>query len=320
MRFHRRSDLPAGFGDFTEEIASALARMHGPRTAEAYARHACDGIARALKSGAAALYAAEAADGAVHAAALVHERGGTAHLSMLHARAAMRNQGIEQRLAAEIASDLKARGASHILAEFVPAYPLDLSEALEPSGFTAIPRCFMSIESRALAGPPRAPVSRAAAYDPAVSGKVAHCLHRAYDDPESRFLHHELNSMAAIEAFVCDAARGTFGATQRGFGRLIEEDGAAAGVALGCGAGPDAGFVLQVAVDPSHRRKGLATQLLRDLGREFLAAGFTRTSLTVTASNPARILYERLGFRAAAPVTAYVWWRDGGPRAAAAEA
>lgn len=54
--------------------------------------------------------------------------------------------------------------------------------------------------------------------------------------------------------------------------------------------------VTTVYVMPDHRRGGLGTRLFEDLlawGRE---AGCDRCSLNVLAGNPARTLYERLGF------------------------
>lgn len=56
--------------------------------------------------------------------------------------------------------------------------------------------------------------------------------------------------------------------------------------------------VSAVYVVPSHRRSGLGTRLLEHLlawGRE---AGCERCSLNALVGNPARALYERLGFSA----------------------
>jgi GNAT superfamily N-acetyltransferase len=48
---------------------------------------------------------------------------------------------------------------------------------------------------------------------------------------------------------------------------------------------------------PDHRGRGLATRLITHAARELEADGHDAMHLAVTATNPARALYERLGFR-----------------------
>jgi GNAT superfamily N-acetyltransferase len=50
---------------------------------------------------------------------------------------------------------------------------------------------------------------------------------------------------------------------------------------------------------PDHRGQGLATRLITHAARELAADGHAAMHLAVTEGNPARALYERLGFRAA---------------------
>jgi ribosomal-protein-alanine N-acetyltransferase len=76
-----------------------------------------------------------------------------------------------------------------------------------------------------------------------------------------------------------------------------------------------------VAVDPAHRRLGLGTHLIRQVMREAARRGATRATLEVRASNePARRLYETLGFAVAATRAGYythpeedalVLWKEG---------
>jgi [ribosomal protein S18]-alanine N-acetyltransferase len=55
-----------------------------------------------------------------------------------------------------------------------------------------------------------------------------------------------------------------------------------------------------IAVDPAHRRQGIATHLIRRVMREAALKGAVRATLEVRSSNtPARRLYERLGFQVA---------------------
>jgi ribosomal-protein-alanine N-acetyltransferase len=76
-----------------------------------------------------------------------------------------------------------------------------------------------------------------------------------------------------------------------------------------------------LAVAPAVRRRGLATALMRGVIAEAAAAGATKATLEVRASNSAAIgLYERLGFRIAATRPGYyvkpaedalILWREG---------
>lgn len=54
--------------------------------------------------------------------------------------------------------------------------------------------------------------------------------------------------------------------------------------------------VLAVAVETECRGRGVGTLLLRSLIEEVQAAGYPGISLSVDAANPAKRLYERLGF------------------------
>lgn len=48
---------------------------------------------------------------------------------------------------------------------------------------------------------------------------------------------------------------------------------------------------------PEHQGRGLATRLVTHAARELAAEGHEAMHLAVTETNPARTLYERLGFR-----------------------
>jgi ribosomal protein S18 acetylase RimI-like enzyme len=52
-----------------------------------------------------------------------------------------------------------------------------------------------------------------------------------------------------------------------------------------------------VAVRDGHRGAGVGERLLRELAALAMAQGYARLSLSVDLANPARRLYERLGYR-----------------------
>ena len=89
-------------------------------------------------------------------------------------------------------------------------------------------------------------------------------------------------------------------------GLVAESDGHVVGVAycrLFTEGDHGYGFVdeetpeVAVAVDEGFRGSGLGARLLNALAEAAEAAGHTRLSLSVAAANPARRLYERLGYR-----------------------
>lgn len=77
---------------------------------------------------------------------------------------------------------------------------------------------------------------------------------------------------------------------------VAEEDGAVVGY-IGSQSVPPESDVMNVAVHPEHRRKGIAQLLILALCDALKAAGNTSLTLEVRAGNsPAIALYEKLGF------------------------
>jgi ribosomal protein S18 acetylase RimI-like enzyme len=77
--------------------------------------------------------------------------------------------------------------------------------------------------------------------------------------------------------------------------QIIERDGVAAGRLLVLRSA-DAVHVIDIALLPEHRGAGIGTKFLRELQDEAKAAG-KKLSIHVEIFNPARRLYERLGFQ-----------------------
>ena len=76
---------------------------------------------------------------------------------------------------------------------------------------------------------------------------------------------------------------------------IIERDGAAAGRLLVLRTDEKI-HVIDIALLPEHRGAGIGTRLLKELQAEARAAG-TKLTIHVEQFNPARRLYERLGFQ-----------------------
>ena len=85
---------------------------------------------------------------------------------------------------------------------------------------------------------------------------------------------------------------------------VIEVRGQAAG-RLYVARGPDEIRIIDIALLPPYRNRGIGTALLRELLAEAAAAG-KHLTVHVEKFNPARTLYERLGFAEAADLGVYV--------------
>ncbi len=95
---------------------------------------------------------------------------------------------------------------------------------------------------------------------------------------------------------------------------LVGSDGRLLGFVLVTTPLPGSAIVLDLAVEPTARRRGLGTLLLRLAFGGLATAGRTSVRLWVTEANaPARALYDRLGFRRV--LTARILrWSAAGPR------
>jgi ribosomal protein S18 acetylase RimI-like enzyme len=85
---------------------------------------------------------------------------------------------------------------------------------------------------------------------------------------------------------------------------VIEVDGERAG-RLYVHRGPSDIRIMDIALAPAFRGRGIGTGLLRGLIAEARASG-RKLSIHVEMNNPARTLYERLGFRPAGEHGVYV--------------
>ncbi|MGA7861927.1 MAG: GNAT family N-acetyltransferase [Thermoplasmata archaeon] len=86
--------------------------------------------------------------------------------------------------------------------------------------------------------------------------------------------------------------------------------GALVGFAVACQESLRSGILLDLAVDPEFRRRGLGEALVLRTLRALLALGYSSAHLWVTEGNhPARALYEKVGFTVDASAAIYRWFR-----------
>lgn len=309
MEIKRLSLLPENAQDFVDEGTEGIRRLYGAAAAAYYAEVGLENFRMAVAH--ATILALGAFEGTRAVGMfLAVRRVPAAHISYIHVLRGYEGRGIEQDLLEEALAELKRDEFEHIACEYVPMCRLDLADVFAAHGFECVARRLMiaPLDHPALT---RSDVGRCVPYGVADWDEVAQCLVDAYVDNPGRRLHIDVTDKALAFGFVTRVAAGNFGKVRPGYGQAVMYGYRCAGVVLGCEAAPDLGFVLQVAVRLEYRRRGLAMLLIQNVAEAFRESGLKRMALGVTDGNPARCLYERLGFRTLRPMDVYFWWRPG---------
>ena len=307
LSLKRIHELPPNFGEFAEEVAQGLAGLYGPHAAAAYREIAEHGVRAAIEHPSVDAIAVWEGKG-VAGFLLGTLREDVGQVSFIHVLERYAGRGVEERLLKECVRTFRAGGVEGIVSECIPLCPLDLEGTYRALGFDAIERSLMAapLNAPALA---REGSATSLACRRQNHPALAETIVAAYEGHPGRRLHVEVTRKEFALSFLEGVASGNYGKVRPEYLRYVERDGRYVGGIVGCEVAPDYGFVLQVFVRPEYDRRGIGTQLLRDLAWEFRKAGLDNVALGVTLSNPAARLYERLGFHPLRPVTAYVWWR-----------
>lgn len=309
MRATRLDTPPENLDAFIAEIAEGVLAVYGEAAARAYEERAERGFGAAIATPAACLWSV--GEGRTSRGLLLGIlREGIAEITLVHVLCGQGGAEVEHALVSAATREFRKAGARAILSEGLAYAPMDLDGAFAREGFEAIPRGLLTARAEevlmragacASGEPLGVPEYRAA----------AECIAAAYVGHPGRRLHPEVCDSEAAFGYVLRVLAGMYGPVLPTYVRGVQRAGRCAGVLLGSEIAPGMGFVLQVATRPEHRGKGLATGLLGGFAGACLEAGVPTLGLGVTLDNPARRLYETLGFRQIRPVTAYTWWREG---------
>ena len=201
--------------------------------------------------------------------------------------------------------------------------PLARQHMLLPLGAEASVAMARTADLSLQAGYDLAPWLPAADQDAQLDG-IAELIITAYDGTLDAQLYAELNTRAGLRQFfaeIIDPGRGLFDAEAS---RVIRWDAAVGAERPSLAAqifcarerlpGRDGSMlerlgVLEIATHPQHQRQGLGRALLQHAIRVAIAAGLDAVQLQVTLDNPARHLYESLGFQATTPFWGYTMTR-----------
>ena len=304
--------LPSNFGAFSGEVAEGLSALYGPKAGEQYRAKAKRDVQSTLNLPGVTAFSAVNA-GTVVGILMTCVKGDTAQIFFLHVLKQHRASSVAHRLIEGCVGSLRAGSVSHVTCESIIFSEGPDGDAFPLLGFNTIPRAIMkaSLEAELLqcVGEPMTRVLHEDDFQAA-----SHLLFEAYRRDPGRQLHSELRSVAGCQGVIESTLGGGFGPFQAPFARVAFDGERCVGVILGCEVAPQVGFIVQVAVRPDYRRRGLARQMVQELAGVFRAQRFAEVALGVTLENPARNLYEQLGFSIARPINAYTWVRPGAAR------
>lgn len=152
------------------------------------------------------------------------------------------------------------------------------------------------------------------AWDTERQAAIAALILEAYRGTVDHDLYPDMTSADGMREFFQETLANKQEPFDPDASRLLETtDGAADGLAgqILCARGSDQlGWILEITVRPGYQRRGLGRTLLIHALNNFAAQGLKGAKLWVTLDNPARQLYESLGFQRYLPMWVYTTTRE----------
>ena len=301
---------PANMAAFLAETAKGLGQLYGQPAADEYIAKAPGILRETLVHPGVRAFALLNDRHEAQAIAMAVMRPPIADIVYLHVLAQCSGQGAEAELLHHLLTHLQNEPIEGIVGEYLPTQPQDVEATYAAFGFTSKNRALMLAPLDApglqLDGPIDSTPFAAADWDLA-----AEVLVDAYREHPGRRDHLEVRDHPHASAFLRTVANGGYGYFQPSFARVSRTGNGQRpdGMIIGSRAAPGVGFVLHVAVRRAAQGRGIGRRLVQELADTYRLAGFEQMALGVTDDNPARHLYERLGFRLARNITAWYWWR-----------
>jgi ribosomal protein S18 acetylase RimI-like enzyme len=308
FRIERIKRVPREFDLFRKEIADQLAALYGERAAQEYRNGDPQRWIDAFASPQVSVYAA-LRGGLVCALLIGTVRPHVLQISYIHVLRSHEGEGIEGMLVLRAVNDLRLAQVAHVLIEPIPFSRLDMAAAAESLGFKRVSRQIMTARTPLVPPTDETDVEIGLLDSPGIS-PAAECLCAAYHDHPGKMLHYEVNSSEETRAFIWRVMSGHFGRFAPGLALRCGPSKETNGILLAAESLPGLGFILQVAVTPASQGRGNGEALIREVAGCFQNQEIDQIGLGVTKNNPARRLYERIGFRAIQDVDAFVWWKQ----------
>lgn len=302
------SSIPSNFQEFTCEISEGLAALYGEKASQDYLRQAHASFQATLEHPFVTAYAVQDGNRAVGLLFTV-VKDPVGRIPFFHVLQSHAETEAPRLLTTVAVNELRGRSCRGIVCECIPMGPAEFGAPFVRLGFRKVHRLLLdALIMTEIPLPCSKEGSRPSTGDDrnAIGGILADAYRTHPDHP----IHPDLHDARRAAQFVNETAQGYYGYTRPEYLRVVEHQGAVAGVILGCEVAPYVGFVLQVTVRPEFQNQGIGSRLLVDLLREFSRRRMRRVALCVTETNPARRLYERIGFRPLREFDAYFWYPE----------
>lgn len=298
-------DPPPNLSEFIDEIATGMGALYGAQADAHYRALAAEILPNMIAHPDVVTVLAQR-DGEAAGIGVGFVRDDVGYANLIHVLKPHEGRGYEQSIATLLIETLRQANSTGIVCESIPFCALDLAPAFADLGFGRVEREIM-------ARPLEPSVDRSGNSTRAMRAgdeeAVAEVIVDSYRDHPGRDLHPEVRSKAAALTLVWGAAAGQYGEVNPEYIRVAEVGGTIVGALLGCEAAAGVGFVLHVTVHPDHQGQGIGEALVRDALHQFRLGGLSQSALGVSSDNPAKRLYERLGFQTRCAVEAFHWWR-----------
>jgi ribosomal protein S18 acetylase RimI-like enzyme len=300
--------LPRNFDVFVDEIAGGLQTLYGAPAADSYRRKARRSFSASIAHPQMELVGLRRGADCL-GIALLQYRNGFGEIPFMHVLHEHAEGDTAERLISEAVKRLRRRKVKGIVAEFVPFFPGALAPFFADRDFEVLPRELMRVALRDGAPVCTQDTPGSRPLRPGEFGEAAACIVDSYRNHPGRRLHLEVHDLEGARDFLQRVVAGSYGTTRPDYLRSRWQLDACVGAALGCEVSPGCGFLLQLIVRQEVWGQGIGTTLVKDLATVFHERSMDQMLLGVTSNNPARRLYERLGFETLLPVNAYVWWQ-----------
>lgn len=190
-----------------------------------------------------------------------------------------------------------------------------LSEHAISLGFVKHDRVYMRLEPIDLDALPELPISADLEYinftetmTEEVSKLVFKCVDRTVDQELFPSVYGTIKSTTKFHQQLLS---GDFGTHKPWYSWILYSGKDYIGASFHTTWGDDTGGVMHIVIDPDYRQKGLGRSLLTHSLRSLLKAdsNLTKVELAVTLDNPAKLLYDSLGFKVLNKFSTYLWKR-----------
>lgn len=300
-------DVPAAADALGHDLGMGMAEIYGLSNGHLLASLIVQGLHINLKHPDVVLLGVFA-EGELAGAAMGIARTPVGELSWLHIFSKFEGTQAEQILLEEMVRRLRDDATTlGVIVEYLPFHRSELDGEFQLLGFQKMERLIMTADlPLALAGRKQTVPLEMRHFDSA-----AQCLMEAYREHPSRSLHPETHGYRNAVDYLHRVWSGNYGAVRPETLRVCcDAAGAVTALCIGSQMLPGLGFIVQIVTHPRAQGQGLGTALLTEVCQNFHASGLERVALGVTGDNPARALYERLGFQAGRPFRSYYWWRN----------